>query len=1440
MLGAADATLRTVAGRTVAVRTAVAAANGVLDGRLSVGAVGGSLRHGLEARDVVIEGADGEVLAKIPALSLRYRLRDLLRGRVVLGQLRLEQPYVNLVQARTGRLNLEDIFGMGKPGGGGRPPLVAFSDVEIAGATLCIRTQADSASGIPEGERGPAGYLRVRRIEDLDARLSYLRLSSPLPAERAIRVDVADLRGRVSDPVLDIRGLRGTVELDGRVARLDLAEARLPHSHTTLKGSLSWPHDTLLMDLAGSSRDADVDDIRGLAPGVPTGLRASGAYTLRSLSGSAFAFGSERITVSGKRPGSGSFTGRLGFVLGPGDEWASSGTDVTLSDFDLEYVRSIFDTMPVAGRLSGTLAADGPRGRLSVSLDWAFRDSLVSGRPESQIRGHGIVSIGVPEKQFVFRGFAVEQSRIDLATVRRMLPAVDLRGILSGSGTLNGPWLEAEFGGTLRHRDAPLPASVARGVIRVDARRDTLGVWATLAWDSLQLGGLRTSYPDFAVTGAFGGETRLGGYADSLTFTADLSGPAGRFAGTGVVTLVTPHRAVHGLELALRGVSLAPLHPDLPPTRLYGHVSGDVEVDTLRPPSARLAVLLDTSTVSGSRVDSLRGILVSADSTVGFEHLGIWAGPARLDATGGLGFGTGAYDSLAIAADADLLGGVEPFVRWLLSLPPDTARGGPAGSLRVRASLAGRLDDFRLQGDAAVPRLRWGTAALNGARVSGEWRSTARTAVRLDWTADTAALGGYALSGLDVGLAGRRDSLGWRVTARMGDTASVAAAGRAHGDSLAVALLVDSLTLGLPVYRWRADTGGSVVWTDTSLYFRGTRLVSGDGGAAVRLDGGLPLGGAGQIHTALEQVPLQDLLALLEREYRDVDGQLSGSFDVAGLAQTPVMHGAFSLVNGVYGDFHAPLAEGTLDYADRLLKGTVSLRRLGERVLVLNLDLPLDLALSDVPTRQWEGPLSIRGTADSVDLAFAEALTPQVRRASGQMDADVAITGTWTRPQLAGSVKIIRGAASFPSLGVRHEGLNGTFTLVGDTIRVDELSLRSVSLADRNGRGGTLSVSGFVRLEELAHPVLGLRLAASEFNLLDVRNFLAAVVTGNVDLRGPVFGARLSGSGTITKGVVYFADLITKQVVNLQDAQFRDVIQDTSLIRTQGLGPEFHNRFWDSLSVGNLALTMGTDVRLVSNEANIQLEGSVQVAKDANVYRLDGTLSTPRGTYRLQLVPAVTREFTVTGGQVQYFGTPDLNAALDVTAQHVVKRRSEDDVTVTVTIGGTLYVPRLTLSSNTQPPLSDPEIISLLLFGTRTPEQVATAGAGSQVNFALAQLSGVLVGAGNALVSNLNIPLQISLRASDVSAFSGTEIALGKQVDLFGAPLFLTGSQRVCKDANGRLLSFDNIGASLEYRLTGSLRIAASLDPVRACGTVGLPANVGRQAGIDLFWEKRF
>src|SRR2546429_3708948 len=103
-----------------------------------------------------------------------------------------------------------------------------------------------------------------------------------------------------------------------------------------------------------------------------------------------------------------------------------------------------------------------------------------------------------------------------------------------------------------------------------------------------------------------------------------------------------------------------------------------------------------------------------------------------------------------------------------------------------------------------------------------------------------------------------------------------------------------------------------------------------------------------------------------------------------------------------------------------------------------------------------------------------------------------------------------------------------------------------------------------------------------QFKALDLRNNVAITASGRLSLKGPVFGATLTGQGNVTSGALYFADLVQKRIVNL------DELADTSLaalIQQQRLGPEFQSVFLDSLRIEDLELEMGSDVWLRSDEA---------------------------------------------------------------------------------------------------------------------------------------------------------------------------------------------------------------------------------------------------------------
>jgi hypothetical protein len=1047
----------------------------------------------------------------------------------------------------------------------------------------------------------------------------------------------------------------------------------------------------------------------------------------------------------------------------------------------------------------------------------------------------------------VFRDYAVSHADLDLGTVQRILTGVELNGRLSGTGVLNGPWLELEFDGDMSHFDDPAFVTEASGVVRIDALGDTLGVWSDLMFESLALDGIRPSYPSIRISGTFEGHVVTEGYLDSLFVDADLTGPAGAVFVEGHVSLLSARRAAYGMDLRVSRLSLAELHSRLPETVLFGRIRGTWVDDSLQGQSANMQAVLRESSLEGVSLDSVIWDLAVRDSMLVLGSLRASGRGIDAKADGALGLG-GEHDGTISGSFAiDSLGVLEPFLTGLFApLPDERVMGArrPSGSLQAEVQVLGSLSDYRASVDFAGRRIDRGSVFVDSVEGRGAWSNVTGEAF-LETSLDSLELGRWSFADVEVTLEGPTDSLGWFARSSFGADGwgAAIAEGSLVSSSGKRTVPIDLMAFQLESGQWFVDLPAVVEFTDSGIDFARTTVTRRGGSGRITLDGRLPFAGTGWLAASIEALPAEDLWMLMQRPYRDVRGEVSGTFLLDGTAAAPTMSLYVSLRQGVFGEFQAPQMLGEWSYKDRRVEGDVRLLRTGEEILNVNVQLPIDLALTDVETRRLPGEISIRAAADGVDLSFMDAVNPLVRQTGGLLYADVGIAGTWENPELAGRLSITDGTVLYPALGVRHKKLNGSFVLSGDTIRIESLAVASGE--------GFAEVSGFVRLEELTKPVLNVRLTAEEFHGVTVRDFISVTASGSAELTGPLFGATLTGAGTVTHGVLYFADLVEKEIIDIEDTSFAmEGLVDPTLIRQQGLGVAFENRFLDSLRVESLRLEMGTDAWMRSSEANIQLLGSLMINKELDEYRFNGTLQTPRGTYTLSPGPSLvqlvaSRNFDVTRGEVTYFGTPDLNAALDIEARHRVRTIRGNDIAVFVHIGGTLYEPSLTFTSDILPPISADEILSYLFFSAPSFQAFA-GGSGAEngrlVRQGLTQFLGAVSGQlENVAISDLSLPFDyLQIRPEWGTSGIATEIAVGKRL---GDRWFLTVSPQVCfrEDQGGLGGVAGNVGAGVEYRLSRDWLFSLSGDPVQSCAIARSHATTLKyQLGADIFWEKRY
>ena len=650
---------------------------------------------------------------------------------------------------------------------------------------------------------------------------------------------------------------------------------------------------------------------------------------------------------------------------------------------------------------------------------------------------------------------------------------------------------------------------------------------------------------------------------------------------------------------------------------------------------------------------------------------------------------------------------------------------------------------------------------------------------------------------------------------------------------------LDSLSLAFPHQGWQlarpariAYTGGQVAFLDT------LRLQSADGSGDVQVSGTTPGEVPGRLDASIKGLDLLDVFGVLERDPAALDGWGSLELHLAGTRDAPTFSGSTTLISPVFGELHAPSVQATFDYANRRLRSSVGLWKTGQKVFDGTVSLPLDLAFASRATRKLDGALEISGAADSVDLVMLAALIPSIENPTGTFSLNVKGNGTWAAPNLQGQVSIHDGAVRFPSLNVRYSAINGYARFSGDSLGIDSLIIASAD--------GRLNVKGGVRLAQLAQPTVDLRINARDFLAIDVPSDLTLRASGDVRLVGPLLQPTLTGENVqLSRSVVYFGDLLTKNVIDLEDPDNAALIDLTTLQRQQ-LRNEFSNRFLESLRITDMHVHIGSDVWLRSAEANIQVQGDLQVNKTRKVYALTGTLDTPRGTYTLRIGP-INQDFVVDQGTVIYYGATNLDALLNIQAHHQVRTADGDDFNVVATISGSILEPKVDLSSPGRN-LSDRDLASYVLFG-QSESQFTTAQSGSAgaANTALAVLTGAMAAElqraaiknGSRSLTSVTIRPGFSTGISSTNS-AATQLAAGLQ---FGQRWFVTFDAGICLN-QGQSLQKRNFGASLEYRISREFRLQAAAEPVQTCATnlaTDVFTTLSRyQLGGNFLWQRDY
>ncbi len=1447
-IGIGAAVLFLPAGHTLLGRAATKWISRRVAGEVEIGGVRGDIWREITLDHVVIRDSAGTVVLSAQQLRAGYILPELLAGRLVFRNVAADSLVLHLAQLRSGRWNYEQVFRIGGGPGGGTPPLIELLNLAIRNGSLRVdvpttpgppkrpASRHAAAPAEPEVVAGPEGPMRVYTATDFNADFRMFRISTP--THSPVLAQIINLRTRLSDPEMQILQLTGQMLTASDTLRFVVDSARLPGTRLAGGGAVRWPHGHVLYDFALHANPLDLRDVRWIDPDFPDWTGHTDVTAL-SVSPTRNEF---RLTNLSLGNDSVRATGTLTAITDEHRGLGMRGLDLGLRGVPIGVLEPYLDTLPVAGRLTGQLRASGFLDSLRLDGNLAYADQLVRGHPVSQLLIGGVVHFGgAPGADF--QNFQLDDATIPLATVHQLVPSVILPGDLHLVGRLNGPWRDATFVGTAEHHAPNGAVSRLVGTVRLDSRGPVLGVTLNADFDQLSFDALRSGYPDLTPRGGLTGHVVTSGDLDHLAVDANVSGEIGTIRAVGVVTVDAPHFGADSLRLDVQRLDAGAILGHGNATSLNGRVVAQGALDAGVPPRGRLDIALDRSRFGGATVDQVVGVIRAADGIVAVDTGSVVWPAGRVNAHGTLGWNPPDSGTLNVTAVTRSLAPFDSLVRAMTRLAPDTLHPHALdGSARAVLAISGSRTDADVSGTVTASNLvldDWHAASLT-ARVSAD--SFGVVGLAVDAQADTVGLGKHVADHVDMTVSGRLDSLRFGVRA-VTLALDADAAGSWQSDSGGTDVRFDRMALTFPRQQWVLGEPLAVAFGPAGFALRSPialRTLDGSGTIAVR--GDLPGRTPGDLDIDVSGLDLADLATVWQRDSTGVSGWATVRLHVGGTTNAPTFQGNAALTGLVAGGVRVPLVNASIDYAARQLRSDVTLWETGQPVLRLNVALPYDLALTSRTERKVAGPLTITGTADSVDMRLLGAMIPAVQQPTGRLDLDIRGSGTWRDPHLQGTVSIHDGGVTLPSLGVRYDRIRARARFDGDSMVVDTLHLGSGE--------GSLDVTGSARFPELARPALALHAVANNFLAADMPQYLTMRATGSVDLTGEVLHPVLTGSAvTVNQGVLYFADLITKNVIDLGDPANAALV-DTTVLRRRGLGNDFASRFLDSLQINNLVFRLGNDVWLRSDEANVQLEGQLTVSKQRKQYLLGGDLNAPRGTYSLKVGVLPSADFTIQSGTVRYERTPDLNADLDLKAQHVVHTAEGESIPIDAEITGTIRVPKVTLNSPGRN-LSTRDMVSYLFLG-RSSFQVAGSGpGGQQADQYVAQSAGtILLGAATSEFSRAALSGSTGLNMFEIrpgttpgglqSGTAPTQLAAGWQL---GSRWFVSFDAGFCL-VQGASVQSRNFGASIEYRIAREWRFQAAARPVQACITnraADVFTTLNRyQLGGDLLWQRDY
>jgi translocation and assembly module TamB len=322
----------------------------------------------------------------------------------------------------------------------------------------------------------------------------------------------------------------------------------------------------------------------------------------------------------------------------------------------------------------------------------------------------------------------------------------------------------------------------------------------------------------------------------------------------------------------------------------------------------------------------------------------------------------------------------------------------------------------------------------------------------------------------------------------------------------------------------------------------------------------------------------------------------------------------------------------------------------------------------------------------TLDLRFLGGLVPVLRRPHGRLTLQAHVGGTAEALELIGDGQVEDGGFQVRDTNVVFEGLSGGLSFSQNRILFDGAEARI--------NGGRTTMSGEVELVRLLPSRLRLE-AQLEAVPVAIPSYLPVTLSGRLEAAG-------TPEETVVTGRLHVLRARYTDNVDLEKSLLELRRRRAAAARTYDKAAEWL-RF-------DLQLAVDGDARIENDMARGGVRGELTLVGSLAAPGMVGSLTMTEGSRAMFR----GNEFALSSAVVDFTERNRVEMGLDVHGESRVR-----DYQVFMHIYGSLTEPKLSLTSS--PPLSQPDIITLLSMGYTSRDTPASAGVQGMATAAAAQ-----------------------------------------------------------------------------------------------------------------------